>query len=95
MDRVLQIGPGVSREQWVQTYKNMLAPLGPGVYELIVHLGYDDAEMRGATFDHPDWGAAWRQWDFDLVRSPEFHEWLKQQGFQLVTWRELAKAGGA
>jgi predicted glycoside hydrolase/deacetylase ChbG (UPF0249 family) len=92
VDRVLQMGPGVSREQWVQAYKNMLAPLGPGVYQLIVHLAYDDAEMRGATFDHPDWGAAWRQWDFDLVRSPEFHAWLKDQGFQLVTWRELAKA---
>lgn len=93
VDRVLQIGPGVSRERWVQTYKDMLAPLGPGVYQLIVHLAYDDDEMRGATFDHPDWGAAWRQWDFDLVRSTEFHEWLRQQGFQLVTWRELAKAG--
>lgn len=92
VDRVLQMGPGVSKEQWVDAYKRMLAPLGPGVYELILHLGYDDAEMRGATFDHPDWGAAWRQWDFDLVRSAEFHEWLKQQGFQLITWRALAKA---
>ena len=34
----------------------MLAPLPPGVYQLIVHLAYDDEEMRGATFDHPDWG---------------------------------------
>jgi chitin disaccharide deacetylase len=92
VDRVLQIGPGVSREQWVETYKRMLEPLGPGVYELILHLGYDDEEMRGATFDHPDWGAAWRQWDFDLVRSAEFRDWLKQQGFQLITWREVAKA---
>src|SRR5918999_1080721 len=92
VDRVLQMMPGVSREQWVDAYKTMLAPLGPGVYELILHLGYDDDEMRGATFDHPDWGAAWRQWDFDLVRSAEFRDWLKQQGFQLITWRELAKA---
>jgi hypothetical protein len=92
VDQVLQMGPGVSKEQWVQTYKNVLAPLGPGVYELIVHLAYDDDEMRGATFDHPDWGAAWRQYDFDLVRSTEFRDWLKQQGFQLITWRELAKA---
>ena len=92
VDRVLQMGPGTSKEQWVQAYKNMLAPLGPGVYELILHLAYDDDEMRGATFDHPDWGAAWRQYDFDLVRSAEFRDWLKQQGFQLITWRELAKA---
>ncbi len=92
VDRVLQMMPGVSREQWVDAYKTMLAPLGPGVYELILHLGYDDDEMRGATFDHPAWGAAWRQWDFDLVRNAEFRDWLKQQGFQLITWRELAKA---
>jgi predicted glycoside hydrolase/deacetylase ChbG (UPF0249 family) len=92
VDRVLQMEPGVSKEQWVDAYKRMLTPLGPGVYELIVHLAYDDAEMRGATLDHPDWGAAWRQWDFDLVRSAEFRSWLKQQGFQLITWRDLAKA---
>jgi predicted glycoside hydrolase/deacetylase ChbG (UPF0249 family) len=92
VDRVLQMTPGVSREEWVDAYKAMLAPLGPGVYELILHLGYDDDEMRGATFDHPDWGAAWRQWDLDLVRSAEFRDWLKQQGFQLITWRELAGA---
>ena len=92
VDRVLQMGPGVSKDQWVDAYKRMLAPLGPGVYELIVHLAYDDDEMRGATFDHPDWGAAWRQYDFDLVRNPEFQSWLKQQGFQLITWRELGKA---
>ncbi|HJR68295.1 MAG TPA: polysaccharide deacetylase family protein [Gemmatimonadaceae bacterium] len=92
VDRVLQMLPGVSQEGWVDAYKRMLAPLGPGVYQLILHLGYDDDEMRGATFDHPAWGAAWRQWDFDLVRNPEFRDWLKQQGFQLITWRELAKA---
>ena len=85
-DRVYRESSGSTRT------RTMLAPLGPGVYELILHLGYDDDEMRGATFDHPDWGAAWRQWDFDLVRSAEFRDWLKQQGFQLITWRELAKA---
>ncbi len=33
-------------------------PLPPGVYQLIVHLAWDDEEMRGATWDHPNWGAA-------------------------------------
>jgi chitin disaccharide deacetylase len=58
---------------------------------MIVHLAYDDEEMRGATWDHPDWGAAWRQLDFDMVKSAEFRQFLKQQGFVLVTWRELGK----
>jgi hypothetical protein len=48
--------------------------------------------MRGATSDHPDWGAAWRQADFDMVQNPEFRQFLKQQGFVLVGWKELARA---
>jgi hypothetical protein len=59
---------------------------------VIVHLAYDDEEMRGATFDHPDWGAAWRQHDFDMVKSPEFQKFLNDQGFVLVGWKDLAKA---
>ena len=92
VDRVLGIGPGVSPAGWREAYEKILAPLPPGVYELILHLAYDDAEMRGATWDHPDWGAAWRQSDFDLVRSPEFRDFLRAQGFVLVRWRDLARA---
>jgi predicted glycoside hydrolase/deacetylase ChbG (UPF0249 family) len=92
VDRILQISPGVPIEKWAKTYMQMLEPLPPGVYELIVHLGYDDEELRGATWDHPDWGAAWRQADFDLVRSPEFQRFLHEQGFLLVHWKDLARA---
>ncbi|HWY71495.1 MAG TPA: polysaccharide deacetylase family protein [Terriglobales bacterium] len=92
VDEVLQITPGVPPEQWWKTYENMLQPLGPGVYELIVHLAYDDDEMRGATWNHPDWGAAWRQHDFDMVKSSEFRQFLKDQGFVLVGWKDLARA---
>ena len=55
-------------------------------------LEHDDEEMRGATWDHPDWGAAWRQHDLDMVKSSEFHQFLKEQGFVLVSWKDLAKA---
>jgi chitin disaccharide deacetylase len=92
LDRVLSIDPGVPPAEWRATYEKMLAPLKPGVYQLIVHLGYDDAEMQGATADHPDWGSAWRQYDFDLVRSPEFQRFLRDQGFVLVKWKDLARA---
>ncbi len=73
-------------------YEKALTALGPGVYEVIVHLAYDDDEMRGATFDHADWGAAWRQHDFDMVKSAEFQKFLKDQGFILLGWKDLAKA---
>ena len=91
-DDDVQILPGVKPEDWLHTYEAMLAPLKPGVHELVVHLGYDDDELRGATYNHPDWGAAWRQHDFDMVKSTEFRDFLKSQGFVLVTWRQLAKA---
>jgi predicted glycoside hydrolase/deacetylase ChbG (UPF0249 family) len=67
VDRILSIVPGVATapESWLAAYQAMLEPLPPGVYQLIVHLGHDDDELRGATWDHPNWGAALR--DGDLV----------------------------
>ena len=90
IDRVLSIEPGVPASGWLAAYQKMLEPLPPGAYQVIVHLAYDDEEMRGATSDHPDWGAAWRQSDFDLVRGAQFRDWLKAKGFTLVRWRDLA-----
>lgn len=91
-DQVLQITPGVPQSQWLDTYKKMLQPLPPGTYQLIVHLAHNDAEMQGATFDHPDWGAQWRQNDLDLVRNLEFQKFLIDQHFILVSWTDLAKS---
>jgi len=94
VQRVITMEPGVAsnNKAWFDWYKAQLAPLPSGVYQLVVHLAYDDEEMRGATWDHPDWGAAWRQRDLDMVRSTEFRQFLKEQGFVLVTWKDLVKA---
>jgi hypothetical protein len=92
VDRVLSISPGVDAQEWLTAYQAMLAPLPPGVYQLILHLGHDDEEMRGATWDHSDWGAAWRQADLDLVKGEAFRAFLREQGFVLISWRELGRA---
>jgi predicted glycoside hydrolase/deacetylase ChbG (UPF0249 family) len=92
LDRVMEISPGVDAKDWMRWYEKQLTPLGPGVYQVILHLAYDDEEMRGATFNHPDWGAAWRQHDLDMVKSAEFQKFLKDHGFILVGWKDLAKA---
>jgi predicted glycoside hydrolase/deacetylase ChbG (UPF0249 family) len=92
IDRVLSVDPGVDPNGWRAAYEKMLAPLPAGVYEMVVHLAYSDEEMWGATADHPDWGAAWRRYDLDLVRSPGFREFLRAQGFVLVGWKDLARA---
>jgi chitin disaccharide deacetylase len=92
LDRILGLQASVPANQWLTAYENILRPLPAGTYQLIVHLAYADEEMRSATYDHPDWGAQWRQNDFDMVKSPEFQKFLKDQGFILISWRELAKA---
>jgi hypothetical protein len=92
IDQTVAVNPGVDPNGWRAAYERLLAPLPPGVYLMVVHLGYSDEEMWGATADHPDWGAAWRRYDLDLVSSPEFREFLRAQGFVLVGWKDLARA---
>lgn len=92
LDEMVQIMPGVKSSDWLNEYKKQLAALPPGVYQLTVHLGHNDEELQGMTWDHLDWGAEWRQNDYDVVSNPEFQKFIKDQGFVLVTWKDLSKA---
>lgn len=92
VDREITMQPGVSAADWQGWYRKALTGLPPGVYQLTIHLGFDDDELRAATADHPDWGAAWRQHDYDMVRSAEFRQFLRDQHFILVSWHDLARA---
>lgn len=92
IDRILEINPTVPPEGWAAFYAGAIKSIQPGgVTEIIVHLAYDDAEMRAATIDHPDWGASWRQRDFDFFTSPTFRRLLQENNIKLITWRELGR----
>jgi hypothetical protein len=91
IDRVLDINPSVAPTDWTKFYSDAIKNLEPGVTELVIHLAYDDEEMRGATFNHPDWGAAWRQRDFEFFTSDAFRKLLQENQIKLITWRELGK----
>jgi predicted glycoside hydrolase/deacetylase ChbG (UPF0249 family) len=73
-------------------YAEMIAAMGPGLNELIVHLGVDDAELQAITVDHPDFGSAWRQKDLDFVTSQEFRDLLKAHDVKLVSWGQIQAA---
>ena len=92
LDAVIVAGPDVPRDQWKAFYLNAIANLKPGLTEIIVHLGHDDAELQAVTVDHEPYGSAWRQRDYDVVTSDEFRKALKDNGVVLVTWRELSRA---
>lgn len=91
IDRVLDINPAVAPQDWAKFYSDAFKKLEPGVTEVVIHLAYDDAEMRAATLNHPDWGAAWRQRDFDFFTSEAFRKVLQENQIKLITWRELGK----
>lgn len=91
VDRVLDINPSVGPQDWAKFYSDEFKKLEPGVTEVVIHLAYDDAEMRAATSDHPNWGAAWRQRDFEFFTSDAFRKVLQENNVKLITWRELGK----
>jgi hypothetical protein len=82
---------GLKRSEWDAFYLNTLSGLKPGLSQLIVHLGYDDNEMREICVDHPDYGAMWRHQDYNAVTSVGFIQALRQNNIKLVTWKEIQK----
>ena len=91
VDSVVIAGPDLRPEQWKDFYLKAVRNLKPGLAEMIVHLGHDDAELQAVTVDHPDYGAAWRQRDYDFVTSPEFKKAIEENHIILVRWKDLGK----
>lgn len=75
-------------------YVRTLEQLPPGVTQLIVHLAFDDAEMRAISVDHPAHGASWRQRDYDFFSGERARELLARHDIRLITWRELGALVG-
>jgi hypothetical protein len=91
MNTIISIDPRVTAEGWSKFYTDATKNLQPGITEMIVHLAYDDEEMRGVAFNHPDWGSEWRQRDFEFVTSEAFRKLLQENNIKLVTWREISQ----
>ncbi len=91
VDSVTIVGPSVSANKWKDFYLDAIRNMKPGLNEIIVHLGHDDAEMQAVMVDHPDYGSVWRQRDFDVVSSPEFKKALQDNHIVSVKWKDLQK----
>ena len=87
-DAILIAGSTVKADGWTKWYVRQLQSLKPGLTELIVHLGTDDAELHAITGDVP-FGSAWRQRDFDAITSPEFKKALEENHITLVGWKQI------
>ena len=80
-----------THDKYFKVVFDELKKLTPGVTELVIHIAYDDAEMKAVTFEHPNWGAAWRQRDFDFFTSDAFRKVLEENHIKLITYRDLQK----
>ena len=91
IDALIQAMPEIPPDKWKDFYLNAIANLKPGLNEIIVHLGYDDAELKAVMVNHEPWGSAWRQRDTDVINSPEFKKALQDNHVILVKYSDLRR----
>jgi predicted glycoside hydrolase/deacetylase ChbG (UPF0249 family) len=89
LDMIYTASPEDYKKGMENYYTGVFKSLQPGVSIVIFHTGYDDSEMKAATIDHIDWGAAWRQADFNFFTGENCKRLLKEQNIHLITWREI------
>jgi predicted glycoside hydrolase/deacetylase ChbG (UPF0249 family) len=90
-DAIFSPGEDVSPVGWTEYYVNLIKNLQPGVTEIFVHLAHDDVESQAVMVDHPNWGAAWREREFEAVSSPELRKALEDNHVILIGWRDIKK----
>jgi predicted glycoside hydrolase/deacetylase ChbG (UPF0249 family) len=91
LDSVVIANPSVAAANWKAFYLDAVRNLKPGVTEIIVHLGHDDAELQAVMVGHADYGSAWRQRDYDVITSAEFRKALQDNHVILIGWKDLKK----
>lgn len=88
----IQLQPGIPAIRWQNAYDSALKNMKPGLNELVLHLAFNDEEMKAVTIGKTHWwDAAWRQRDYDYITSQRFKDALKKNNIQLVTWRQIQK----
>ena len=79
----------ISFEDWPEYYGDIVNNLNPGLNEIIVHLGFDNNEMKKITSNRTAFGSKWRNLDYDIISSPKFKAAIVKNDIKLVTWRQI------
>jgi hypothetical protein len=70
-------------------YMDILDNLAEGLNVILIHTAFDNREMQGVTINHPNFGSAWRQIDFDTFTSEAVKSKIEENGIKLITWGEI------
>lgn len=88
----IQLNPGIPPDRWEEAYDSTLRNMKPGLNELVLHLAYNNDEMKAVTIGKTHWwDAAWRQRDYNYITSQRFKNALTANNIHLVTWRQIQK----
>jgi predicted glycoside hydrolase/deacetylase ChbG (UPF0249 family) len=88
-DAIYTASPDNYKKGMAEYYSGVIKSLQPGLNIFIIHLAYDNDEMQAVTVDRIDWGAAWRQADFNFFTSEQCKKLLAEQNIKVITWREI------
>jgi chitin disaccharide deacetylase len=89
VDKLLYARNSDFKNGFTDLYSNMLKSLTPGLNCILVHVAYDNKEMKEMTGNNLSFGSAWRQADFDFFTGAEARRLLKENNIKLITWSEI------
>jgi predicted glycoside hydrolase/deacetylase ChbG (UPF0249 family) len=87
---LITMTPEAASAGWPAFYEKAMKGLGPGVGEVVVHVGYEREVPPGLRGDEP-FGSAWRQRELDFFTGSEFKELLRRHDVRLISWRDVAR----
>ncbi len=68
-DNVFMAVPPADAKNRAALYTQIFQSIKPGLNCILLHAAFDDDEMKAITMNHDDYGAAWRQADYDFFAS--------------------------
>jgi hypothetical protein len=86
---ILTIAEATDPLEWENEYVRLLQSLPSDLSQLVVHLGFDDAESRAMTMGHKYWNSAWRQRDLLAIQGHGFRAAVEALGIRLINWRDI------
>lgn len=70
-------------------YHNVLKSIKPGLNCILVHPAFNNEEMQVIMKNELNYGAIWRQADFDYFTSDDCKRIIKNRNIQQITWKEI------
>ncbi len=86
LDYMSQLYTSGSFEDKKTQYLQAIANGKPGIHYLILHCGYDDAELQAITSS-----SKLRDTDRRIFTDPDFIEAVKRTGVEIVTWTQVCE----